>query len=82
MTVEKTKAIIKGLKTKCAIIKALDEKNISYIVDNYTDYMNIKIHTESGCIRIYKSYSGKIEVQEMKKVIFEYSGTPVFFGSI
>lgn len=73
------KRLIKGLSDEKSIIEKLESARLIYEVDKDCCYMNIKIPVKDGCVRIYKAYDGRIVVQTMSKVKFQYSGVPVFF---
>ena len=81
ITKERVADIVKGLKTEKQITDALIKENVSFWIDNDSDYMNIRIESNNGYIRIYKTYDGRIEVREMSKVKCEYSGAPMFSTS-
>lgn len=72
--------LINGIKTDKQLLNALNNANVNYQIDKYTDYLNVKIPTNNGCLRIYKPYGRKnYVVQEMTKTKLDYSGIPTFF---
>ena len=81
MTKDRIVEIVKGLKTEKQITDALSKAKVSFQIDNESDYMNIRIDSNDGYIRIYKTYDGRIEVREMSKVECKYSGAPMFSTS-
>lgn len=72
--------LINGIKNDKQLLNALNNANVNYQIDKYTDYFNVKIPTNNGCLRIYKPYGRKnYVVQEMTKTKLDYSGIPTFF---
>ena len=69
-----------GLKRKDAILRAVTR--LGYITEDATadyGYLNIRIHTADGYVRIYKNNRREIVFQIWTKEEFKYSGIPVFF---
>lgn len=83
MTEKEVKSIIEGCKTEKQIIAKLNKYKISF--ENATDeygYLNIKIYSDNGYIRIYKPYRSKeLKTQTFTPCKMEYSGIPTFFIS-
>lgn len=80
ITRDRIEKLIHGLTTKPEITRALRRAAVGFLDDKYSDYMNLHIPTENGCVRVYSPHRGIVKVQTMHKVNFCYSGIPVFFG--
>ena len=81
MTKERIENIIKGCKTEKQIVNKLTKEKISFeILTSEYGYMNIRIYTENGYIRIYQKRK-EIFVDTFEKVKLEYSGIPTFFAT-
>ena len=81
MTKERIENIIKGCKTEKQIVNKLTKEKISFeVLTSEYGYMNIRIYTDNGYIRIYQKRK-EIFVDTFEKVKLEYSGIPTFFAT-
>lgn len=82
MNKDDIRRIIGKNKTEKSITDSLNKSGIRYSIDKECDYLNIRIPTAEGYLRIYKNSRKEIIIQEFTKTKFEYSGIPVFFRII
>ena len=69
-----------GMKKKSAILSAVTR--LGYVAEDATaesGYLNIRIHTLDGYVRIYKNNRREINFQIWRMTEFSYSGIPTFF---
>lgn len=87
VTSEKIRLIIAGCKTDNAVVAALKRHKIRFYIDNDGyNYLNIKIPTKTGKIRIYNEGTKRnswYTVQTMQAPIkLTYSGIPTYRPSL
>lgn len=80
-TTEQIKSIIGTSKTKSTIESKLKKANVKFNYDSEENEFRIN-NPDGSVIRIYKSVYKEIKVLHMQPFKMQYSGTPVFFGSL
>ncbi len=65
------------------VLKTIDRaRRMGLYVEDASDemgYLNYRIRTEEGYVRVYKHTRLGYQIQPWKRVEFKYSGIPVFF---
>ena len=76
---------IKSTSAKTSILKALSRlQRIGIYVEDASDemgYLNYRIRTEEGMVRVYKHMRNGWQIQCWEQVEFKYFGIPTFFST-